>query len=76
MYIFRSRCVFIDVYKTDNKIVTSGAASLADIDLRRTYRAIDSVTTGRISSSFCANKECNSTKLELFIVSFMGLRLL
>ena len=28
--------------------------SLADIDLRRTYRAIDSVATGRIPSLFCA----------------------
>ena len=40
MYIFRG--VFIDDYKADDKTVTSGATSLADIDLRRTYRAIDS----------------------------------
>ena len=45
MYIFRGRGVFIDVYKADDKVVTSGATSLADIDLRRTYRAIDSVAT-------------------------------
>ena len=53
MYIFRGRVVFTDVYKADDKIVTSGATSLADIDLRRTYRAIDSVATGRIPSLFC-----------------------
>ena len=40
VYIFRGRGVFIDVYKVDDKIATSGATSLADIDLRRTYRAI------------------------------------
>ena len=53
VYIFRDRVVFIDVYKADNKIATSGAMSLADIDLRRTYGAIDSVATGRIPSLFC-----------------------
>ena len=46
MYIFRDRGVLIDVYKADDKIVTSGATLLADISLRRTYRAIDSVATG------------------------------
>ena len=49
MYIFRGRGVYIfiiDVYKVDNKIATSGATSLADIDLRRTYRAVDSVASG------------------------------
>ena len=55
VYIFRGRGVFIDVYKADDKIVTSGATSLAEIDLRRTYRAIDSVATGRIPSIFCDN---------------------
>ena len=54
MYIFRGRGAFIDVYKADDKIVTSGATSLADINLRRTYRAIDSVATGRIPFLFCA----------------------
>ena len=54
MYIFRGRGVFIDVYKADDKIITSGATSLADIDLQRTYRAIDSVATGIIPSLFCA----------------------
>ena len=46
MYILRGRGVFINVYKADDEIDTSGATSLADIDLRRTYRAIDSVATG------------------------------
>ena len=53
MYIFRDRSVFIDVYKADDKIVTSRATSLSDIDLRRIYRAIYSVATGRIPSLFC-----------------------
>ena len=53
MYIFKGRGVFIDAYKTDDKMVTSGATLLADINLRRTYRAIDSVATGRIPSLFC-----------------------
>ena len=48
----RQRCtfsktgVFIDVYKADDKVVTPGATSLADTDLQRAYRAIDSVATG------------------------------
>ena len=53
MYIFRDNGVFIDVTKADDKNATSGATSLADIDLRRTYRAIDSAATGRIPSLFC-----------------------
>ena len=55
MYIFKGKGVYIDVYKGDDKISTSGVTSLADIDLRRTYRAIDSVATGRIPSMFCDN---------------------
>ena len=55
MYIFRGRGVFIDVYKADDKTATSGTTSLADINLRRTYRAIDSGATGRIPSLFCAS---------------------
>ena len=54
MRIFRGRGVFINVYKANDKIVTSGATSLSDIYLRRTYKAIDSVATGRIPSLFCA----------------------
>ena len=50
VYIFKDRGVFIDVYKADDEIATSGAKLLADINLRRTYRAIDSVATGRIPS--------------------------
>ena len=53
--MFKGRGVIIDVYKADNKIVTSGGTSLADINLRRTYRAIGSVATGRIPSLFCVN---------------------
>ena len=48
MYIFRGRGVLIDVYKADDKISTSGETLRADIDLQRTYRAIDSVATGYI----------------------------
>ena len=54
VYIFKGRGVFIDVYKAEDKIATSGAMSLADIDLQKTYKAIDSVATGRIPSLFCA----------------------
>ena len=53
VYLFRGSGVFIDVYNADDKIVTSGATSLADIILWRTYRAIDSVAIGRIRSLFC-----------------------
>ena len=52
VYIFRGRGVFI-VYKADDKIATSGATSMADIYLWKTYKAIDSVATGRIPSLFC-----------------------
>ena len=53
VYIFRGRGVFINVYKADDKIVTSGATSLADINLWGTYKAIDSVANGKIPSLFC-----------------------
>ena len=56
MYIFKGRGVFINVYKADDEIATSEATSLADIDLRRTYRAIDCVATGRIPSLFCGRE--------------------
>ena len=39
------------------KNIIFGAMSLADIDLRKTYRAIDSVVTDRIPSLFCAATE-------------------
>ena len=45
VYLFRDRGVFIDFFKADDKIVPSGATSIADIDLRRTYRAIDNAAT-------------------------------
>ena len=60
--VLRQRCTFsgAEVYllmfikpMTKVKIVTSGATSRADINLRRTYRAIDSVATGIIPSLFC-----------------------
>ena len=57
VYIFRGRGAFIAVYKADDKTATSGAISLTDIELRRTYKAIDSVATGRIPSLFCAVSE-------------------
>ena len=61
VYIFRGRGVFNDVYKPDEKITTSGATSLDDIDLRKTYRAADSVATGRIPSLFCVLSNSLST---------------
>ena len=45
--------MYIDVYKGDDNFVTSGATLLSDLDPQETYRAIDSVATGRIPSSFC-----------------------
>ena len=54
MYIFRGRGVFINVYKADDNFVTSGTTLLSDLDLRETYRAIDSVVTGRLPSLSCA----------------------
>ena len=41
---------FIDVYKVDDKIVTSGVTSRTDLNLWETRRAIDSVATGSIPS--------------------------
>ena len=43
----------MDVYKGDDKIGTSGITLLSDLDLQETYRAIDSVATGRIPSLSC-----------------------
>ena len=45
--------MYIDVYKGDDKIATSGVTLLSDLDLQETYRAIDSVATGRIPSLSC-----------------------
>ena len=56
VYIFRGRGVFIVVYKANDKIVTFGATLLADINLRRSYRAIGSVATGSIPSLFCGGR--------------------
>ena len=46
---------FIDVRNADDKIATSGAKSLLDLDLVETFKAIDSVATGRIPSLFCGS---------------------
>ena len=46
--------VYIDVYKGDDNFATSGATLLSDLDLQKTYRAIDIVATGSIPSLFCA----------------------
>ena len=46
--------VYIDVYKSDDNFVTSGATLLSDLDLQETYKAIDSVATGGIPSLSCA----------------------
>ena len=56
--VLRHRFTFLEaeVYnKSDNNCVTSVAMLLSDLDLQETYRAIDSVATGRIPSLFCAN---------------------
>ena len=46
--------LFIDVYKAGDNFFTSGAMLLSDLDLQETYRAIDSVATGRVPSLSCA----------------------
>ena len=52
--------LFIGVYKAGDRIVTSGALSLSDLDLQEAYRAIDSVATGSIHvpSLFCDLSKC------------------
>ena len=45
--------MYIDVYRDDDNFATSGAMLVSDLDLQETYRAIDSVATGRIPSLFC-----------------------
>ena len=58
--VLRQRCtfseaeVYIDVYNVDDNFATSGATLVSDLDLQETYRAIDSVASGRIPSLFCA----------------------
>ena len=53
------RCTFSEAevynvaYKGYENFVTSGATVMSDLDLQATYRAIDSVATGRIPSLFC-----------------------
>ena len=50
VYAFKGGGVFIDLYESDENFVTSGATLLSDLDLQETYKAIDSVATGRIPS--------------------------
>ena len=46
--------LFTEVYNADDNIsFTPLATSLRDLDLLETYKAIDSVATGRIPSLFC-----------------------
>ena len=66
--VLRQRCtfskaeVYIGVYKGDENFVTSGATLLSDLDLQETYRAIESVATGRIPSLICANSHQLATR--------------
>ena len=59
--VLRQRCtfseteVYIDVYRGDDNFATSGAMLVSDLDLQETYRAIDSVATGRIPSLSCGS---------------------
>ena len=46
--------MYIDVYKGDGNFATSGATLLSDLDLKETYRAIDSVATGSMPFLSCA----------------------
>ena len=57
VYTFRGRGVFIDVYEGDENFVTSGATLLSNLDLQETYKAIESVATGKIPSLFCDVKQ-------------------
>ena len=47
--------MYINVYKADDNFATSGAALLSDLDLQEAYRAIDSVSAGRIPSLSCVD---------------------
>ena len=47
--------MYIDVYKGDDNFDTSSTTLLSDLDLQETYRAIDSVATGRIPSLSCVD---------------------
>ena len=60
--VLRQRCTFseAEVYLLMFIKAMTKLPPLADIDLRRTYRAIDSVATGRIPSLFCAPSERHS----------------
>ena len=72
--VLKQRCtfskteVYTDVYKVDDNFVTSGATLRSDLDRQETYRATDSVATGRKPSLFCA-----IMRLNYFIVSSSSL---
>ena len=51
------------VYEGDDNFATSGATLLSGLDLQETYRAIDSVATGRIPCLFCAIGEVGAAYL-------------
>ena len=59
--VLRQRCtfseaeVYINVYKGDDNFSTAGPTLLSDLDLQKTYNAIDSVATGKIPSLSCGN---------------------
>ena len=46
--------MYIDVYEGDNNFVTSSATLLSDLDLQKTYKAINGVATSRMPSLICA----------------------
>ena len=52
-----------DVYEGGDNFATSGSTLLSGLDLQKTYRAIDSVATGRIPSLFCAIDEVGAAYL-------------
>ena len=60
--------VYIYVYKSDDNFATSDATLLSDLDLQETYRAIDSVATGRILSLSCEEAFLNGLGV-IFILS-------
>ena len=51
--------MYINVYKGDDNFVTSGTTLRSDLDLQETYKATDSVATGRKPSLFCAIMDLN-----------------
>ena len=76
MYIFRGRGVFIDVYQGYDNFATSGATLLPDLDFaKKTYKAIDSVATGRIPSLSCDNSISSQNKEGILPVATLSIAL-